>query len=61
MYNLTRRVQCRKHFTACKTTMQVLVPLTKDKVAHFSSEALLTLAYIVDEESNKVIMANAGS
>ncbi|KAL9979082.1 hypothetical protein ACROYT_G016684 [Oculina patagonica] len=59
MYNLTRRVQCRKHFTACKTTMQVLVPLTKDKVAHFSSEALLTLAYIVDEESNKVIMANA--
>ena len=40
--------------------MQVLVPLTKDKVAHFSSKALLALAYIVDEENNKAIMANAG-
>ncbi|KAL9979087.1 hypothetical protein ACROYT_G016691 [Oculina patagonica] len=59
MYNLSRPVQCRKHFHACKTTMQVLVPLAKDKVAYFSSDALLTLAYIVDEENNKVIMANA--
>ncbi len=41
--------------------MQVLVPLTKDKVANFASKALLTLAYIVDEENNKVIMANAGN
>ena len=40
--------------------MQVLVPLTKDKVANFASKALLTLAYIVDEENSKVIMANAG-
>ena len=61
MYNLSRRVECRKHFRACKTAMQVLVPLTKDKVAHFASEALLTVAYIVDEENNKVIMANAGN
>ncbi|XP_078363775.1 uncharacterized protein LOC144647991 [Oculina patagonica] len=59
MHNLSRRVQCRKHFRACKTTMQVLVPITKDKVANFASKALLTVAYIVDEENNKVIMANA--
>ena len=44
---------------ACQA-VNVLVPLLKEEVAHYSAKTLLILAYLIDEENNHLIMADEG-
>lgn len=60
LHNLSKRVPTRRSFAACQA-IDVLIPLLKAEVTLFSAKSLLVLAYLTDEESNHLIMADEGN
>ena len=59
LHNLSKHVPCRIHFTNCHA-VEVLVPFLKAEVTLYATKALLTLAYLLDEENNELIMSDKG-
>ena len=60
LHNLSKRVPTRRSYAACQA-IDVLIPLLKAEVTLFSAKSLLVLAYLTDEESNHLIMADEGN
>jgi len=59
LHNMSKRVPTRANFHACNA-VTVILPLINDQVTLFATKALLTLAYLIDETNNELVMANKG-
>ena len=58
LHNLAKRPDNKKHFKCA--VIPVLLPLVKVQVTYYALSVLLTVAYLVNEENNDLIMANEG-
>ena len=59
LYNVSRRRACRIHFSSCQA-VDVIRPFLKIKDKSYVIDALLTLAYLIEENNSELIMSDEG-
>ncbi|PFX17112.1 uncharacterized protein LOC111341315 [Stylophora pistillata] len=59
LHNLSKRVPTRTNFASAQAVNSLLLPLLKAEITFYSAKSLLVLAYLIDEQNNHLIMADA--